>query len=251
MIMNGTVSSSIAAANNIFSSWYVTLVDVCTFGLMGLQAGLSECTHAGLSGVKCFSSLDGLDSAIVPTHDMSKGPHPTGYCLVVRLPDVPQDAMAILLSLGSMPLNIYTHVVVLSYVEPDIVRRFLLGGGVNRPVRILDSRLPITALCRAIVPPTSLEPLPLTWFGEVFLPRLTSLFTPGEMRALWSVQKAIPMYKQVIRTGVSNKTLYNQRNTALRKLGVRSVNDLIRILLSKRIYLRDEGVEVHAHGNVR
>ncbi|MBJ2089990.1 hypothetical protein ACMFFK_04315 [Serratia marcescens] len=238
MIDNGSLPT---VACHVFSSWNITLVDACSFGRLGLEAALLKSASPFPLKVRGLGSLVGPISVMSPFKHADKE-HRTREerCLVVRLPEPPQEAMLMLLSLGDVPLDIYSHVLVMSSVNPAIIRRFLLGVGVNRHVRILDDRLPISALCEAIIPSVEQgSTSSVTWFGEMFHVRLQTLFTPGERRALWYVLKGVSMYQQVLRSQVSNKTLYNQRHTALIKLRVRGVNDLIRQFLFRRKFLQN------------
>lgn len=214
----------------------VTIVDDCSFGRIGLQRSLLEYENGKRIDASVFETLRGPEPVI---HSIKNGGESTlargDNHLIIRLSKSPLDALASLLSMGRMPLDIYSDIVVLSHVEPDFLKRIFLGAGLNRTVKILDDRLPTSVLCKAITQQNQIGcSLQENYFGATFQP--SYIFSPGELRALWYIINEVPMHNQVMHSGVSSKTLYNQRYTALIKLRVRDVNDLISRLLNRRIF---------------
>lgn len=233
--MHGKLNSTKSTLSDM-SACRVTIVDDCSFGRIGLQRALLEYNNSLQMDIRVLSTSAGQIASIYNTRKIdSRILSRRNHSLIIRLSKSPLDALATLLLMGRMSLEIYTNIVVLSHIEPELLKRILLGAGLNRTVKILDDRLQMSVLCQAIIEPDQIGcNLQENYFGTVF--QTSYIFSPGEIRALWYLTKEVPMYKQVMRSGVSSKTLYNQRHTALIKLGVRDVNNLISRLLVRRTF---------------
>ncbi len=211
--------------------WRIAVVDACTYGRVGLVTGLSdEPQWGGLTlrtmGVKDLGALLRQWVGGRASNDALRFD-----CLVVRLPVDPRAALSTLLQLGAlgMPLALTERLVVLSALKPELVLQVLNRVGVRLWVRVLDDRLPLAVLYRAVYPPDAVgDPDVMAWSGRLFaetdIPQLSS----GERRVLWQCLQMVSVQALARHLDISSKTLYAQRQGAVNKLGAANLNDLLR-----------------------
>ncbi|MEE4408220.1 MULTISPECIES: hypothetical protein [unclassified Serratia (in: enterobacteria)] len=205
--------------------WQVTLVDGCCYGRIGLKAALQQYfSSSGNWNVMAVDSLSRLLSSISPY--MMTSPRERGESaqdlLVVRLPIVPQAALVLLLQLGEVSVASYPRILVLSHIEPEVVRRILRSVGPSSAVRVVDARLAPSKLCRLIMSSTE------EWFNEISPYKPARVFTRGERRALAQTLREISVHTQAHAHRVSTKTIYTHRSGALFKLEAKNVLALLR-----------------------
>ncbi len=203
----------------------VTLVDGCCYGRIGLLAALQQYfSSSGNWSVMAVDSLARLLSSISPYIMTSyrKREESARDLLVVRLPMAPQAALAVLLQLREVTVASYPRIVVLSHIEPEIVRRILSSVGPSSAVRVVDARLAPSKLCQLIMSST------VERFNEISPGKPTLVFTRGERRALAQTLCEISVQVQAHVHRVSTKTIYTHRSGALFKLGARNVLALLR-----------------------
>ncbi|MGQ8775484.1 hypothetical protein ACUTQ5_13895 [Serratia sp. NA_112.1] len=205
--------------------WQVTLVDDCCYGRIGLLAALQQYfSNSGNRSVMAVDSLTRLLSSISPyimTSYRKRGELAQAL-LVVRLPMAPQAALALLLELGEVTVASYPRIVVLSHIEPEVVRRILRSVGPSSAVRVVDARQAPAKLCQLIMSSTE------EGFNEISPGKPTRVFTRGELRVLAQTLREISVRAQAHVHCVSTKTIYNHRSGALFKLGAKNVLALLR-----------------------
>ncbi|MBH2766584.1 response regulator transcription factor [Serratia marcescens] len=199
-----------ASVPQVWSS--VTVVDGCAFGRLGLMAAL---TTAALPAQVWAT----LDSEAFQAVRQSAG----GHCLVLRLPLPTATGIAQLLALGDVPWATlqYRAVIVLSPYAPTAVRQVVDRLGVQCDLYVLSSRLTPRVLIEAV---TALSDIPAA-------PRRAVAYVLSDLErcALRGTLVAEPVYRLARRREVSVKTIYAQRNMALKKLGVRSLAELVKL----------------------
>jgi DNA-binding CsgD family transcriptional regulator len=205
--------------------WQVTLVDGCCYGRIGLQAALQQ--HFSSSGNWSVMAIDSLERLFsdIPSYRMKGHPkrgESAQDLLVVRLPLVPQAALALLLQLEEVSVASYPRIVVLSHIEPDVVRRILYSVRPGSAVRIMDARLAASELCQLIMSSTEKS------FNEISPYKPALVFNRGERRALAQTLREISVHEQAHVRRVSTKTIYTHRSGALFKLGAKNVLALLR-----------------------
>lgn len=218
--------------------WQLTVVDTCSYGRLGLTVALEQ--YASLLGGDNIIAVDSLEDSfplISPALEAGKSKKiQLLRCLVVRLPTVPQAALAFLLQLGELPVAHYSRVVVLSHVDPDVVRRVLLCVGVGDGVRIVDARQEPSILCQAIVLPGAGDirgSLSEKGGSEILPCEVTHELTRRERQVLRQTLQGTPIHVQA-RTGhLSAKTIYSHRSNALLKLKAHNVLALLRRFLPR------------------
>lgn len=198
--------------------WQVALVDACSFGALGLRTACRTLPEA--MSVWAFATLDEACRtwcdvpAVCPLPD----------CLVVRLPTLPLPALTHLLALGRVAprLPATVRLVVLTAVSADVVCRLLGVLGVAQPVRVINDRVPVPALCDALRPHQPPGCVPV----------LTAAvrMSPAECDVLWRTVRGGAVHTLARVSGVAEKTLYNRRTTALHKLGVTQWQRLLDVL---------------------
>lgn len=211
--------------------WRIAVVDGCHYGRVGLVAALQGGPHwDGLTlrptGIKDLGALHKHWAAGRATDDVLRFD-----CLVVRLPTDPQAALSTLLQLGSpgMPLVLAERLVVLSALTPELVLRVLSGVGVRLWVRVVDDRLPLVVLCRAVCPPGELhDPDIMAWSGVLLADTGTPQLSSKERGVLWQCLQMVSVHALARRLDISSKTLYAQRQGALNKLGAAHLKVLLR-----------------------
>lgn len=211
-------------------SWQVAVVDGCNYGRAGLLAALRDAPQwDGLKlrpkGARDFGALNTLLAAGSPEDTFRLD------CLVVRLPADPRAALSALLQLGapSIPLALTERLVVLSALSPELVLRVLSGVGVRLWVRVVDDRLPLAVLCRAMCPPGELcDPDIMAWSELLLADTGTPKLSCKERGVLWQCLQMVSVHALARRLEISSKTLYSQRQGALNKLGAAHLKVLLR-----------------------
>lgn len=213
----------------------IVIVDRCFCSRDGLQLALGDVAADARIPVTAVSTVtqaaallrwplpDGADDA--DDEGAGRG------CLVIRLPDTPQDALSLLLTLGEPGIRVaFRHhaTLVLSPYPLSPVLRVLLASTVTRWTSVGQ---PVDALCRAV-----LTTMAMGGRGPAgALPVVGAhALTARERQVLQAVLSGQSMDGLAPRMGVSSKTLYTQRRTALLRLGVNSMHDLFRCFLGCR-----------------
>ncbi|MGF6188986.1 LuxR C-terminal-related transcriptional regulator [Serratia sp. 2723] len=211
--------------------WRVAVVDGCHYGRVGLVAALQGGPHwDGLklrpTGVKDLGALH--------RHWVTGRASYDGLqfdCMVVRLPADPRAALSTLLQLGApgMPLALAERLVVLTALTPELVLRVLNRVGVRLWVRVLDDRLPLAVLCRAVYPQDELyDPDIMAWSALLLADTGTPELSSRERGVLWQCLQMVSVHALARRLDISSKTLYTQRQGALNKLGAAHLKVLLR-----------------------
>lgn len=203
-------------------TWRWIIVDPCAFGRAGLKAAFPVCRSLGADSSLGVASLSAARQAL-PVSTWVDGE--LRGCLVVRLPAEPRSALAMLLELATpgMQAAFANWVTVLLTSAPVRRVRWLLAvmSG-NLAVRVMDGRLPVAELQHSVLA-TCCAPTCLSsedaYHGAVLSKR--------ERRVLLFTLQGVAIAEVARRCAVSHKTLYNQRHTALLKLGVRGVRGLL------------------------
>uniref|UniRef100_UPI0035C6FC6F hypothetical protein n=1 Tax=Serratia quinivorans TaxID=137545 RepID=UPI0035C6FC6F len=205
--------------------WQVTLVDDCCYGRIGLLAALQQYfSSSGNRSVMAVNSLAKILSGISPyimTSNRKRGASAQDL-LIVRLPMAPQAALALLLQFGEVTVASYPRIVVLSHIEPEVVRRILRSVGPSSAVRVVDARQAPSKLCQLIMSSTEER------FNEISPVKPALVFTQSELRVLAQTLREISVRAQAHVHCVNTKTIYTHRSGALFKLGAKNVLALLR-----------------------
>ncbi len=205
--------------------WGVTLVDSCNYGLIGLDYAVrcSPFLKTNSKIVLSVSSLHEVQLAVSPEMISSK----LAWCLVVRLPLFPLDALILLLQLGDL-IETSTircqKIVMLSHFDVDVVKmltRYIVG----KNILVLDVRLPISSLW---------EKGMSTYGADVNINGKETLSMLERGALLQSLQFK-PTYFQARNRNVSVKTVYSHRVNGLTKLGCNGFHSLFNLLMSSNI----------------
>lgn len=201
----------------------VTVVDACSYGRLGLATAL----HAPEKGCHVVA-VDTL--AACPPPDVS-----IPSCLVLRLSMTAQSTLSALLQLGESPLVLYSHVVVVTDVAPGAVCLVLISVGLRGRMTVVDGHHRLSDVCDAVASPLRRRLRPLAHIQSVTQPRgLYTLLSAKERRVLERTIREVSVYTQARQLQVSAKTIYTQRASALRKLGVPDVPALLRQFVPAR-----------------
>ena len=206
----------------------IGVVDPCPLGRVGLMAVCQDLVNRGAwrsPHVWGFASLQALMEAQQLGGEMA-GAARGWDMLILRLPGSPTDALAGLLGLGSPRIRggVARLVVVTPFSLPETA--------------CVLARLPVPAVRGVIGARTPLDALRLTLSdtagGQVYqcptpLPLMGQL-TERERGVLLHSLLALPVHSLARRNALSSKTLYAQRASALRKLGVSRLRDLFQVL---------------------
>lgn len=211
-------------------SWRVAVVDSCSYGRMGLVNALEGVTPGGgltlrvkgASGLASLSSL--LLCGLTAPEEMFRLD-----TLVVRLPSDPRAALSLLLQLGGpdVPPTVTVRLVVLSALAPETIYRVLGQVGVRQQVRVLDDRLPLATLCQALTPPEQNASPGRADGDDTLMTTGAPALSGRESRVLWLSLQMVSMQVLAQRQSVSVKTLYNQRQGAMTKLGASHLQALL------------------------
>ena len=197
--------------------WQVTLVDSCCYGREGLRAALEQYSPSSGDGV----TLTLPHLVIMPGEE---GATKAQRCLTIRLPPVAREALHLLLQLALLPTGYYARVVVISAIEPTVVRRVLFSVGLRCQVCFADDRLAPEALCRIVTLRQENEDYP----EEALPSKPRYRLTPAEYRVLTWTLLGLSVREQAYQSCTMVKTIYTQRTAALRKLKVRDIRMLLR-----------------------
>ncbi|HHQ6627919.1 TPA: helix-turn-helix transcriptional regulator [Serratia fonticola] len=206
--------------------WSFVVVDVCDYGRQGLVFALKETMHVeGKKEVFAFPSLDIALSLRWPVRS-----NRIMQCLVVRLPPVDQEALLMLLQLSELVQRTVVEgfqIVVISPFDQVLTRRLMevMGGG---EFTVIDARLPISLLCREIFVEMMRESLIQDGL------RVSSILSPNERKALFLSLQNRNVHQQARSRRISPKTIYTQRRSALRRLGVPNILSLLRLFNAKK-----------------
>ena len=206
--------------------WQVTIVDTCNFGREGLRLAIHQ--HFLLSGYVevMVATSKGLPRLAIMMGEKSNS---TGQrCLVLRLPVSPSEALLLLLELGMLPAGYYNRVVVVSAVSSTILRKILISTGLTGQICLVSDHLPLSTLCRTIVPGKWESMIAMRGQDEVLVHQSHRQFTPAERRVLVQTLQGVPTREQARQAGVRIKTIYTQRANGLHKLQVRDIQTLQR-----------------------
>ncbi|MEA5217530.1 hypothetical protein [Enterobacter cloacae] len=204
--------------------WIVVHVDACNYGRTGLQTALEYFSFIGDRNF--VISVSSLEEALHETHPYVFSGR-IMRCLVVRLPSMTREALIMLLQLSEMTQDdivLYHQVVVLSPFDTVTVRRLVAIMGMTN-VRVVDSRLSPLALCNTVHFGSKERMAKGRYLGQV----LTSI----ERNALRQSLLFWPVQVQAELRSVSIKTIYNQRDKALRKFGAHNMRTLLHLLSPK------------------
>lgn len=146
-------------------------------------------------------------------------------CVIVRMPVCSTTGLALMLSLSDAQWGLAwcNMLIVLSPFESEVMRHVISCLHLPCKVYAMDARLPPMEICHSILAlrkdNNALSPitnsLPSSWLSV------------QERHAICYSLQGIPVYLQARRRAVSVKTIYSQRDSALRKLGVNSLSALI------------------------
>lgn len=213
----------------------VAVVDGCSYGRLGIVSAVQALSGPVPEGVL---ACDTLTTLVMRVRDAVMTDDVWGWdVLVVRLPTAPQDALDLLLTLGAeavcrLPVR---RLVLLSPFPAAVVLDVLAGAGCAWPVQVVSADLPVVEV-RTVVRPTPARGRRRARQGVTLagssgggsaapmVPRLSE----RERLVLWHSVRAVSVHAQARRQSRSHKTLYGQRTTALHKLGVGSVSELLR-----------------------
>lgn len=209
------------------------VVDPCAFGRAGLVAALSADLPAGAPTVIAGGTLTAVSQAWRGERQASgwlSGAE--SGCLVVRLPADPKAALALLLALGA-PAGRAAFArcvtVLLTPHPPARVRWMLAATGGDLATRVVADGKPVAVLRRAVLTACGIGVRGDAGRGRnERTPRAVSAPTLSgrECRVLLLTLQEMPVAEMARRQAISHKTLYTQRLTAMRKLGVRGVHGL-------------------------
>jgi DNA-binding CsgD family transcriptional regulator len=194
------------------------VVDPCPYGREGLVTALCEQPSQQGGSVTGYASLNLASQAWWPAlKDGLPG------CLVVRLPDSPQVALATVLQLAVIAARLAdaTRLVVLSSFSSAHILRVLSVMGVRQRVCVAGTRLPVASLCELLSAAGGVDR------GDVPAMWATVTLSPREREVLCQSVLAVAVARQARRHTLSSKTLYAQRRTALRKLGADHLHGLL------------------------
>ncbi|WP_273830914.1 hypothetical protein [Serratia bockelmannii] len=153
--------------------------------------------------------------------------------LVVRLSLRPQEALATLLQLGAPSLQLppSARLVLLTAFAPTTLHWVLALVGVRQRVSIVSDALPVAAVMQAVfLPPKAAHgDVDVAW-GAVPVPPPFQRLSERERVVLWQSLQDIPISHQARGRVLSIKTLYTQRSSAFRKLGVAHRHGLLLLL---------------------
>ncbi|HFN1103965.1 TPA: hypothetical protein ACHBXQ_005462 [Klebsiella variicola subsp. variicola] len=206
--------------------WQVTIVDTCYFGREGLRIAIHEhFLSSGYVEVTVATTLALPRLAIM----MGEKNSSTGQrCLVLRLPVSSSEALHLLLELGMLPAGYYARVVVVSDVSSTILRRVLISTGLTGQICLVGDHLPLSTLCRTIVPGKWESKTVMRGQDEVLVHQPHRQFTPAERQVLVQTLRGVPVREQARQAGTRIKTIYTQRANGLHKLQVRDIQKLLR-----------------------
>lgn len=203
----------------------VFVVDTCHYGREGFRVALN----------KYFYNSDHIKVEIFETLDIPLQGRGTGIirpkieirCLVLRLPENRTEALQMLLQLGSFPTGYFSRVVIMSTVEPAIIRSFLLNVGMSTLVYFADSRMQPEVLCKVVLP-EQFNNMNVMRQYEILRCKPSLRFTSNERKVLLGRLQGISVKEQALVTGKNVKTIYTQQANAFRKLNVRDMHTLFK-----------------------
>ncbi|PWI77203.1 hypothetical protein DEO48_25580 [Enterobacter sp. CGMCC 5087] len=201
----------------------VAVVDPCALGRFGLERAL--CSLSGVADVRAVADLAALLLATGGA-DVSPG---APDVLVIRLPPDARAALVLLLRLCGHPVCLMPvrRLLILSPFVGAGVSTLLAGVGRPVPVCIASSRLSVCELT-ACIRGSSPAPEGVVLFASDFSVR--GYLSVSECQVLRLCLESVSLPIQAVRRCRSRKTLYAQRSAGLRKLGVTSLRDLLRML---------------------
>lgn len=226
--LNRTVSDGVGPKGH----WQITVVDTCSYGRLGLVTAL----HAPEKG-RHVVAVDSLAACPPPEASIPS-------CLVLRLPMTAQSTLSALLKLGESPLVLYSHVVVVTDVAPEVVRRMLISVGLRGRMTVVDGHQRLSDVCQALFTQMGRKQHFLAHSLYITQPRrLYTLLSAKERHVLEKTIREVSVYTQARQLQVSAKTIYSQRASALRKLGVPNVQALLRQFAPARAAVRRQGTQ--------
>ncbi|HFN1103758.1 TPA: helix-turn-helix transcriptional regulator [Klebsiella variicola subsp. variicola] len=207
------------------------VVDTCHYGREGFRSALNKYFYnSGHIKVKVFETLN------IPLQGRPVGimKHKVEIrCLVIRLPENRTEALQMLLQLGSFPTGHFSRMVIMSTIEPTIIRSLLQNVGMSTLVYFADSRLRPEVLCKIVLPEQSNSMTTMNQY-EVLRCKSHLKFTYNERQVLLGRLQGISVKEQALVTGKSVKTIYTQQANAFRKLNVRNIHTLFKRLSSDK-----------------
>ncbi|MDS7872717.1 hypothetical protein AB4O99_25000 [Klebsiella pasteurii] len=215
--------------------WQVTIVDTCNFGREGLRIAIHQhFLSSGYVEVTVATTLALPRLAIM----MGEKNSSTGQrCLVLRLPVSSSEALHLLLELGMLPVGYYARVVVMSDFSSTILLRVLISTGMTGQICLIGDHLPISRLCRTIVPVEWESKAVMGGQNEVLVHQPHRQFTPAERRVLIQRLQGVPVREQARQADTRIKTIYTQRANGLDKLLVRDIQTLLRQFCSVKNFI--------------
>lgn len=206
----------------------ITVVDMCQYGRLGIRGGLLQPAMTPRPAViDTFGTVDEALRAGLQAIALS-GTAQVGRCLVVRLSSWPAQAMAQLLQLEGALLvqaGIQRVVILSPFAFNNAVRQILICGAVRVPIRIVNARGPVMLLRRVVLGQGTL----LQEGCDERLPHMPAMvLSAPERRVLRTTLLEVPIRQQALRRHRNHKTLYAQRNNALKKLRATGLAGLLR-----------------------
>lgn len=217
----------------------ISIVDSCYYSRIGLREALLLClSYSGNGVMNDYESMVGADSATTPYIIMAEsGFYFDDNCLVLKLPDNPQEALVLLLQLGEQPvINAnFKRVVVLSPFANHVVEHILICVDLRSIVHIIGSKCSLSSVCEAIL--NIRAPMRENYklnHGKRLIYNPAKTFTPSELRVLKETLQGMSVHAQARRHSVNHKTVYKQRSCALEKLNMSDVLTLLRFFVAAR-----------------
>ncbi|MGQ8701795.1 helix-turn-helix transcriptional regulator [Serratia marcescens] len=212
-------------------AWRWMIVDPCTYGRAGLKAALPVDWPMPENVAQAVATVSAARRALSCNSPLSAWRLGSSRgCLIVRLPAEPRTALAMLLELGTPAVQAaFTDwvTVLLTSVPVRRVRWLLAVTGSNPMVSVMDDRHPVVrlqrsvrAVCRASIRVRGENAEGAAWSAGAVL-------SERECRVLLLTLQGVAIAEVARRYAISHKTLYNQRHTALLKLGVRGMRGLL------------------------